>query len=413
MPLLTFRKRLLSIRAKQLEKANFLIQFEEVECKISQQLVTFRSVQLRPTIGSFSQKIDNFLRQIAMSPVTCANLRNLISLLNQALKSSELAEFSPILLPFGSLVTGLATFNSDLDLLIKFEALPVDAIDYETSLIALEVIRPIFNDKLGLSTSEKCIYSSGRCPIVALKFDQCIPNCVSSSGNLHFNRCDISFHQLYSYYNSKLLEFLVSYDRRFYEMSMLIKYWAKRAGLIGKETLSTYGLYMMIVFIMQQTSPPILPTIERLQKLAQLQSDYVPIKVDKYNFAFCDNPAIIGRSHCPMTTEELVVKFINYYQSFNYRNQAICPRLGKLIDKNTIYTRNSAENLGDTNSIFKQTFIVIEDPFVTDNNCGGIFHRTPMSIWQEAFDDAASRIRREPNNILEILTNPKVIFNSH
>lgn len=47
MPLLTFRKRLLSIRTKQLEKANFLIQFEEVECKISQQLVTFRSVQLR------------------------------------------------------------------------------------------------------------------------------------------------------------------------------------------------------------------------------------------------------------------------------------------------------------------------------------------------------------------------------
>ncbi len=196
-------------------------------------------------------------------------------------------------------------------------------------------------------------------------------------------------------------------------MSMLIKYWAKRAGLIGKETLSTYGLYMMIVFIMQQTSPPILPTIERLQELAQLQLNYVPIKVGKYNFAFCDNPATIGRSHCPMTTEELVVKFINYYQSFNYRNLAICPRLGRLIDKNTIYTRNSAESLGDTNSIFKQTFIVIEDPFVTDNNCGGIFHRIPMSIWQEAFDDAASRLRREPNNILEIFTNPKVIFNSH
>ncbi len=126
-----------------------------------------------------------------MSPVTCANLRNLISLFNQALISSELAEFSPILLPFGSLMTGLATFSSDLDLVIKFEALPVDVIDYETSLIALEVIRSIFNDKLGLSISEKCIYPSRRCPIVALKFDQCIPNCVSLNGNLHFNRCDI------------------------------------------------------------------------------------------------------------------------------------------------------------------------------------------------------------------------------
>lgn len=145
----------------------------------------------RPTTGTFSQKINNFLQQIEMSPETCANLRKVIKLLNQALKNSELGDFSPKLLPFGSLMTGLASFSSDIDLVIKFETLDVDVIDFETSLVALEVIRPILNQKLGLSISEKCIYPSKRCPIIALMFDQCMPSTGFSVNGLQYNRCDI------------------------------------------------------------------------------------------------------------------------------------------------------------------------------------------------------------------------------
>ncbi len=51
MSLNEFRKRLLSIRTKQLGNKHFLIQFDdqpgEVQCKINKELVTFRSVQLR------------------------------------------------------------------------------------------------------------------------------------------------------------------------------------------------------------------------------------------------------------------------------------------------------------------------------------------------------------------------------
>lgn len=189
---------------------------------------------------------------------------------------------------------------------------------------------------------------------------------------------------------------------------MLLKYWAKKTGLIDKEMLSTFGFYMMIVFVMQQTSPPCLPTIERLQELAQHQSNYKPIEINSYNFAFCNDPAIIGKSSCPITTEQLLLNFIKLYQNFDYRNQAISPRLGRIVSKNSLYAKNNSENLGDTNSVFKRTFIVIEDPFVFDNNCGGIFHRFPMERWRDAFDAAANRIHREPNYILEIFTNPQV-----
>lgn len=190
-------------------------------------------------------------------------------------------------------------------------------------------------------------------------------------------------------------------------MAMLLKYWAKKTGLIDKEMLSTFGLYMMVVFVMQQTSPPILPTIESLQELARQQPNYKPIEINSYNFAFCDDPAIVGKSSCTVTTEQLIINFIKLYQNFDYRNLAISPRLGRTVDKNFLYTKNNSEKLDDTNSVFKRTFIVIEDPFVP-NNCGGIFHRVPMLAWQEAFDDAASRIRREPNYLLEAFTNPQV-----
>lgn len=46
-PLLEFRKLLFSVRANQLETKKYLIKFEEDDCKIDHQLVTFRSVQFR------------------------------------------------------------------------------------------------------------------------------------------------------------------------------------------------------------------------------------------------------------------------------------------------------------------------------------------------------------------------------
>ena len=121
-----------------------------------------------------------------------------------------------------------------------------------------------------------------------------------------------SIRSLYSDYNSKLVGFLAKYDRRFYEMAMLLKYWAKKCGLINPQLISTFGLYMMIVYVLQNSNPPILPKIARLQELASEQPEKKPIKVHHYNFEFCDDIKILGRTDNTKSTPELLIDFIKY-----------------------------------------------------------------------------------------------------
>lgn len=95
-------------------------------------------------------------------------------------------------------------------------------------------------------------------------------------------------------------------------MAMILKYWAKKVGIIDKDMLCTYGLYMMIVYCLQNTSPAILPTIERLQELAKVQPGKAPIREHVYDFSFCDDIHLIDQDKKAnlLTTPELLVKFI-------------------------------------------------------------------------------------------------------
>lgn len=94
-------------------------------------------------------------------------------------------------MPFGSLITGLASFSSDLDLVLKFEHLPVDVIDYDTCLLVLETVRPIINYQLGFDIKEKFIHPSRRCPIIAMDFNNCLP--VDKDPSLQMNRSDARY----------------------------------------------------------------------------------------------------------------------------------------------------------------------------------------------------------------------------
>ena len=143
-----------------------------------------------PCIGPAERQIANFLQQIRQTDEAGDNLHQLVALLNGALKDSVLAEFGPKLLPFGSLLTGLATFSSDLDSVLHFENLNLDVIDFDTSMLVLEVVRPILNQKLGFQISEKFIYPSRRCPIISMQFASCLPNAKIPDG-LRFHQCDI------------------------------------------------------------------------------------------------------------------------------------------------------------------------------------------------------------------------------
>lgn len=208
----------------------------------------------------------------------------------------------------------MPTYDSDIDIVIKFENLKFDVLDYSTSMLALEVIECILQEQIGIQAKET-IVPSKRCPIIKLNFNACFPQLVQQiraeqkSSELEFSKCDISLLTSYGVYNSKLLHFLTQYDYRFRELTLILKYWAKRNELIDTTTFSSYGFTMLIIFFLQNTNPPVLPTIAQLQELAKRQPGNEAIMVNKFNFQFCNDVSMVGRSKNIQSVPDLLLDF--------------------------------------------------------------------------------------------------------
>ena len=86
-----------------------------------------------------------------------------------------------------------------------------------------------------------------------------------------FSRADISVGLTYAYYQARLLRTLIGLDRRFYDVAMVLKYWAKQNGFINQDlhkqsySFSSYAFTQMVVFYLQNTKPPVLPKVVDLQ----------------------------------------------------------------------------------------------------------------------------------------------------
>ena len=112
----------------------------------------------------------------------------------------------------------------------------------------------------------------------------------------HFSLLTNSAVSPFSYYNSKLIEFYIRYDHRFYELAMLIKLWAKHHGFTGGSlNLGSFPLMMMVVYFLQcGTFPQILPSVVSLQELTETNRDRFPsIHACEHRFDFCDDPEVV------------------------------------------------------------------------------------------------------------------------
>ena len=97
----------------------------------------------------------------------------------------------------------------------------------------------------------------------------------------------------------------------------------------------------------------------------------------------------------------------SYYYNFDYRTYAVSPRLGQLLNKQVLYEQN--RTLSDISSHFKRTYVAVEDPFVTDNNCGGVYNSGMMNRWRSAFNDVRFGLKVNPKDIVRLLTCPRDI----
>ncbi|XP_017042572.1 uncharacterized protein LOC108089007 [Drosophila ficusphila] len=209
--------------------------------------------------------------------------------------------------PFGSLVTGLALKESDIDLYLQpcGEQPPL-------------VHKQLYNKVSYFLRRSKCfadIYTirHARVPIIRCKHQ------------LTGLNIDINISNPNSTYNSRFVGELMFRDERLRDLSLFLKIWAKKLKLIVHGSMSSYCLVTMIIVSLQVHQ--LLPSVKQLQSLCP------PINISGVNYAY----SLDLSSPIParMTTLELIKNFFVYYSTVNFEKCVLSPFLGGCLDKET------------------------------------------------------------------------------
>lgn len=248
----------------------------------------FQRISLMPDAKS---QVDHIIKFISMPSSTRNSFDRIFLAINTAIQSSPISVFRPKLYIFGSIASDLATYDSDLDLIVKLEAptKDVESYDFETSILALEAIDRVLSEKLNLSSLDagKRLNPARRCPTLKYDFSAVFAHLSPETfgNNLtsqrRYSSAEISVKSYYGVFTSKMIHLLTQCEPRFRKLAIILKHWAKRQGLIREKGFKSYGFTLLVVFFLQSTKPPVLPKISLLKKLtAQLKNEHEKEVVD-------------------------------------------------------------------------------------------------------------------------------------
>lgn len=165
--------------------------------------------------------------------------------------------------------------------------------------------------------------------------------------------------------NSRMIRFLLSQDWRIRSLMMLIGYLGKKFTLIGVNKFSRYSVNLLIIFYLQNLTPPILPPLSQIVYGA-------PGKT--WPFAFHENNHLLMNTN-KQPLAEIFMGFYEFFVDFPFSNQVISTYLGKKIAQEDmekeenldkmVYYKNFIENGGDK-IVYRS--ICVQDPLELSHN---------------------------------------------
>ncbi|SBT79226.1 conserved Plasmodium protein, unknown function [Plasmodium malariae] len=179
--------------------------------------------------------------------------------------------------PFGSIINGLWTKNSDIDICIQIPVL-LNRKDQVKFLKKICLILDSFNN--GIIEQR----FSAKVPIIHF---YC--KCYKNSFELSF---DISINNILAVINSKLIQKYVSIDKRLQIMGIALKYWSKNRNINdrSKGFLSSFSLILMLIHFLQYVvEPKILPSLQDIS----FKRNEKPFYVMGVDCKFCQDEAVI------------------------------------------------------------------------------------------------------------------------
>ncbi|XP_046430293.1 speckle targeted PIP5K1A-regulated poly(A) polymerase-like isoform X1 [Neodiprion fabricii] len=280
---------------------------------------------------------------------------------------------------FGSTVTGLSFFHSDLDVYIDI-GLPIvesedDTKPYEwTPKKIFRVGKSLLFKRNNIFT-DIVLIPNAKTPII--KFRHAPTNIF----------CDINFKNSLGVCNSHLIKYYLSLDVRLKPLMIIIKFWAELFGIAGMGKISNYALTLLIIFFLQQPERAMVPTV------VQLQSSCKPEFVQGWQVNYDENIKLQNTKN-ENSIPSLLYEFFDFYAGFDLGSKVLCPLDGKAHPK-TVFA--SAEELPDTmfryreyiretqNPMLMQTDkpMCLQDPFELSHNVTSRVNGRTVAFFQQ------------------------------
>ncbi|XP_025415023.1 poly(A) RNA polymerase gld-2 homolog A-like isoform X2 [Sipha flava] len=164
--------------------------------------------------------------------------------------------------------------------------------------------------------------------------------------------------------NTHLLYCYSRLDYRVRPLVLTIKLWASYHNINDpiKMTLSSYSLVLMAINFLQCVKPPVLPSLQRIYGM-KFSSDTNIEFVHMHE----QLPTNSWRSENQQSLGELLLKFFEYYNDFNYCQHAVSVRMGTPIP---LEHCRLAETIKNDPGQWK--FIGIEEPFERTNTARSV-----------------------------------------
>lgn len=169
-------------------------------------------------------------------------------------------------------------------------------------------------------------------------------------------------------------------------MAIILKYWMKAHDLSGSSKLSNYAVCWLLIFYLQSLKSPIIPPIK------QFQRNIPPIYINDMNLAFNDRLGNASKNR--QRQSELLLGFFEFYSTFDFESQIICPLHGKAFPKENVIQKHPTEfaryiDVMDRHpeliGLKLNKIICIQDPF-------DICQTIPGPISKQSFQDFRSKI---------------------
>ncbi|XP_053152190.1 terminal uridylyltransferase 7 isoform X2 [Hemicordylus capensis] len=323
----------------------------------------FKKIELDP-LPPLTPKFSNILDQVC---IQCYKdfAPNIIEdqareYIRQNLESFIRQEFSGTKLNlFGSSKNGFGFKQSDLDI-----CMTVDGLETAEGLDCIRIIEELARVLKKHSGLRNILpITTAKVPIV--KFFH-----VRSGLEV-----DISLYNTLALHNTRLLSCYAAIDPRVKYLCYTMKVFTKMCdiGDASRGSLSSYAYTLMVLYFLQQRSPPVIPVLQEIYK----EPKKPEILVDGWNVYFFDKidelPEVwpeFGKNN--ESIGELWLGLLRFYtEEFDFKEHVICIRRRNLL---TTFKKQ-----------WTSKYIVIEDPFDLNHNLGAGLSRKMTNFIMKAF----------------------------